>query len=71
MQTIELPDIAVEQLKGLSEAELKERILTENGLTIAQEEKILNLNPNETTESMAPDDAIQFLQALRNNIDGN
>ena len=53
-------------LNTLTESELKERILTSNGLTIAQEEAIQALNLKDTTEAMEPAEAIEFLKQQRN-----
>lgn len=53
-------------LNTLTEKELKQRILTANGLTIAQEEAIQALDPNDTTEAMSPEEAIAFLKQQRN-----
>ena len=49
-------------LNTLTEQELKRRILTQNGLTIAQEETIQSLDLNDTTEAMTPQEALTFLR---------
>ena len=62
----EFPEQVAVILNKLSPEELKTRLLTENGLTIAQEEEILALDPNETTGAMSPEKAIEFLKQFRN-----
>ena len=62
----EFPEQVALILNTLSSEELKKRIITDNGLTIAQEEEILALDPNDTVGAMPPDEAIEFLKRLRN-----
>lgn len=52
--TRDLPESMAEIINTLPIEELKKRIITENGLTVAQEEEILCLDPKDTVGSMTP-----------------
>ena len=56
-------------LNDLSEEELKKRIITENGMTLAQEEEILSLDLKDTTGPMSVEDFVDELKSLRNTDD--
>lgn len=65
MQTLQIPDEVAEDFKKSLSDKLKNKIITENGLTIAQEEEILNLDPDDTVGAMSPQEAIAYLKSLR------
>ena len=52
-------------LNTLSEKDLKKRLITENGLTIAEEEEILALDLSDTTKDMTMEEAIDYLRRRR------
>jgi len=58
----EFPESVARLLMDLPVQQAKHRILTENGLTLAEEERILALNLEETTHAMSTDEALLFLK---------
>lgn len=50
-------------LNSLSEEDLKHRILTANGLTLAQEEEILAIQEGDLSPSMSPEELLALLKA--------
>ena len=68
MQTIQVPDEVAENLAGLTEQQMKHRIITQNGLTIAQEEEILRRSADTDGLSgpMTPEEFLNELRAHRN-----
>jgi len=68
MQTIQVPDEVAENLVGLSKQQMKQRIITPNGLTIAQEEEILRRSADTDGLSgpMTPEEFLNELRSHRN-----
>jgi len=62
----EFPEDVAMILNSLSAEELKKRIITENGLSMAQEEEILALDPSDTVGPMDADKVLEFLKQRRN-----
>ena len=60
----EFPEPVAMILNTISQEEIKKRLITENGLTVAQEEDILALDPNDTVGAMPPNEAIEYLKRL-------
>ncbi|MGK5093445.1 hypothetical protein WDW89_15730 [Deltaproteobacteria bacterium TL4] len=63
---IDLPEQIASILTNLPLTELKKRIITDNGLTVAQEEEILSLNPEDSTHAMTPKEALAYLKTRHN-----
>ena len=59
-------ELTPEVAEILQKPDWKRYVMTENGLTVAQEEEIVNLDPNDTISSMSPEEALAHLRTLRN-----
>ena len=59
-------ELSPEVAEILQKPDWKRYVMTENGFTVAQEEEIVNLDPNDTISSMSPEDALAHLRTLRN-----
>lgn len=68
MQTITVPDNVAYTLKSFPIGEMEKHIITENGLTLAEEEEILRRS-KDTDNISEPIDAQEYLNNLMKEID--
>lgn len=65
MPTMMLPDAVAKDLSSLSEEEMKRRIITQNGFTIAQEDEILRIaREDEVVGPMTPEEFMAEMQSM-------
>ena len=62
-------ELSPEAADILQSPDWKHHLITENGLTVAQEEEIINLDPSDTIGSMPPEESLAYPRTLRNHED--